>query len=71
VTSAGEETFAFRSVAPGTYRLHAWKAGSTFNQIEYLNPQVLANLARSGTRLEVPSAATVQVQLHVPSEVSK
>jgi hypothetical protein len=68
-TCAGDGRFEFDAVAPGSYRLHAWKGSAEVESIEYNDPQVRRTLAASGTRVEVRPAAKTQVQLRNVSEV--
>lgn len=57
--------FFFSGVAPGAYRVHAWKASA---QVEFASPDVLCALARSGTQMEVRPGAVTKVQLQKLSE---
>jgi hypothetical protein len=61
-------SFGFAAVAPGSYRLHAWKSGA---EVEYNAPRVLSTLAASGTPVEVRPTANAQVQLQTLSEESQ
>jgi hypothetical protein len=63
----GDGSFGFAAVAPGSYRLHAWKSRA---EVEYNAPQVLTTLAASGTPVEVRPAANTKVQLQTLSEES-
>ena len=58
-------SFEIGSVAPGSYRLHAWKISA---EVEYNSQRVLSKLAASGTQVEVRPAANTKVQLHTLSE---
>lgn len=59
-------TFYFPAVAPGSYRLHAWKDSI---EVAYNEPQVLRTLAASGTRVQVRASTETKVQLQTLSEV--
>jgi len=57
--------FSFEGVAPGMYRLHAWKASA---EVEYGSPRVACALARSGLPVEVKAGQETKVQLQKLSE---
>jgi hypothetical protein len=61
--SAGE--FRFTGVAPGNYRVHAWRSGV---EVEWGSPGRLCALARGGLPVEVKADRETKVQVQNLSE---
>jgi len=57
--------FGFLGVAPGSYRVHAWKASA---QVEFASPAALCALARSGSPVDVKPGEVTSVQVLKLSE---
>lgn len=64
----GDHSFSIRDVAPGSYRLYAWKWPSA---VEYGSPATLCALARGGTPVEVKAGEDSNVQVRKLSEEAK
>jgi len=64
-TCMEDGSFGFAGIAPGSYRLHAWKTSA---EVEYNARRVLSTLAASGTQVEVRPGASTKVQLQTLSE---
>jgi hypothetical protein len=60
--------FSFSDVAPGNYRVHAWKEAE---EIEFGSPTALCALARGGARAEVKAGEVTKVELQKLSEEPK
>jgi hypothetical protein len=60
--------FSFQGVAPGSYRLHAWKERA---EVEYGSREALCALARGGTPVEVKAGEVAKVELQGLSEEPK
>jgi Carboxypeptidase regulatory-like domain len=58
-------------VAPGSYRVHVWRASDVEESLPYQSPLVLRLLATGGTRVEVRPQARTPVRIASLSEVPK
>ena len=68
IADANEGGFVFSDVAPGKYRLYAWKS---LVDVEYSSQAVLCALARGGLPVEVEARREAKVKLQKLSEEPK